>query len=60
MMLESVTSAITSVLGWVGTVIDALLTVEGHLNELQIQASFFSPLLIIIYLKKPANILYVT
>lgn len=33
-MLEAVTSAITTVLGWVGTVVDALLTTNGELNAL--------------------------
>lgn len=33
-MLEAVTSGITTVIGWVGTVIDALLTTEGQLAEL--------------------------
>lgn len=33
-MMEAVTTAITSVLGWIGTVIDALLTTEGQLAEL--------------------------
>lgn len=33
-MLELVTSAITSVLGWVGTVITALVTTEGQLHDL--------------------------
>ena len=33
-MLEAVTSAITTVLGWVGTVIDSLLATEGDLNAL--------------------------
>lgn len=33
-MMEAVTSAITSVLGWVGTVIDALLTTDGDLAAL--------------------------
>lgn len=33
-MLEAVTSGITTVIGWVGTVIDALLTTEGQLVEL--------------------------
>lgn len=33
-MLEAVSSAITTVIGWVGTVIDALLTTEGQLAEL--------------------------
>lgn len=33
-MLEAVTSGITTVIGWVGTVIDSLLTTEGQLAEL--------------------------
>lgn len=33
-MLEAVTSAITTVLGWVGTVLDSLLTTEGELSTL--------------------------
>ena len=33
-MLEAVSSGITTVIGWVGTVIDALLTTEGQLAEL--------------------------
>lgn len=33
-MLEAVTSGITTVIGWVGTVIDALLTTEGELAAL--------------------------
>lgn len=33
-MLEAVTSAITTVLGWVGTVLDSLLTTEGELATL--------------------------
>lgn len=33
-MMELVTSAITNVLGWVGTVISALVTEAGQLNEL--------------------------
>lgn len=33
-MLEAVTSGITSVIGWVGTVIDSLLTTDGQLAEL--------------------------
>lgn len=33
-MLSAVTSAITTVIGWVGTVIDALLTTDGQLGEL--------------------------
>lgn len=33
-MLEAVTSAITTVLGWVGTVVDSLLTADGDLNAL--------------------------
>jgi hypothetical protein len=33
-MLEAVTSSITTVLGWIGTVIDSLLTTDGDLNQL--------------------------
>lgn len=33
-MLDAVTSAITTILGWVGTVIDSLLTTNGDLNAL--------------------------
>ena len=33
-MLEAVTSGITTVIGWVGSVIDALLTTEGQLSAL--------------------------
>lgn len=33
-MLEAVSSAMTTVIGWVGVVIDALLTSEGQLAEL--------------------------
>lgn len=33
-MLEAVTSAITTVLSWCGTVIDSLLTTEGALYDL--------------------------
>lgn len=33
-MLEAVTSGISTVISWVGTVIDALLTTEGALAEL--------------------------
>lgn len=33
-MLEAITSGITTVIGWVGTVIDALITTEGELNAL--------------------------
>lgn len=33
-MLAAVTSGITTVIGWVGTVIDALLTETGELGEL--------------------------
>lgn len=33
-MLEAVTSGITTVIGWVGSVIDSLLTSEGQLAEL--------------------------
>ena len=33
-MLEAVTSALTSVIGWVGTVVTALVGAEGQLNAL--------------------------
>lgn len=33
-MIEAVTSAITTLLGWIGTVIDSLLTADGDLNAL--------------------------
>lgn len=33
-MLQAVTDAITTILGWVGTVIDSLLTTDGDLNAL--------------------------
>lgn len=33
-MLEAVTSGITTVIGWVGTVVDALVTTEGDLAAL--------------------------
>lgn len=33
-MLDAVTSAISTVLGWVGTVLDSLLTTEGELATL--------------------------
>lgn len=33
-MLESVTSGITTVIGWVGTVVDSLVTTEGDLAAL--------------------------
>lgn len=33
-MLEAVTSGITTVIGWVGTVIDALLSTDGTLSAL--------------------------
>lgn len=33
-MIEAVTSAITSVIGWTGTVVDSLLTTDGQLAEL--------------------------
>lgn len=33
-MLEAISSGITTVIGWVGTVIDALVTTEGELNAL--------------------------
>lgn len=33
-MLEAVTSGITTVIGWVGTVVDSLVTTEGDLATL--------------------------
>lgn len=33
-MLQAVTSGITTVVGWIGTVIDAMLTETGELAEL--------------------------
>ena len=33
-MMEAVTTALTTVIGWVGTVVDALVTTNGQLNEL--------------------------
>lgn len=33
-MLEAVTSGITTVIGWIGTVLDALVGTEGALNDL--------------------------
>lgn len=33
-MLEAVTSGITTVIGWVGTVISSLLTTDGDLSAL--------------------------
>ncbi len=33
-MLEAVTSGITTVIGWVGTVVDALVTTDGQLSTL--------------------------
>lgn len=33
-MLEAVTSGITTVIGWVGAVMDSLLTTEGELSAL--------------------------
>lgn len=33
-MMTAVTSAITSVLGWIGTVVDSLLNTDGDLNAL--------------------------
>lgn len=33
-MLEAVTSGITTVIGWVGTVINSITGAEGELNEL--------------------------
>lgn len=33
-MIEAVTEALTTVIGWVGTVVTALVGTEGQLNEL--------------------------
>lgn len=33
-MLEAVTSGLTTVIGWIGTVIDAIITTDGQLAEL--------------------------
>lgn len=33
-MIEAVTTALTTVIGWVGTVVTALVGSEGQLNEL--------------------------
>ena len=33
-MLEAVTTALTTVIGWVGTVVTALVTPEGQLTDL--------------------------
>lgn len=33
-MLEQVTSGITTVIGWIGTVVDAIVGTEGVLSEL--------------------------
>lgn len=33
-MMEAVTTALTTVIGWVGTVVNALVTESGQLNEL--------------------------
>lgn len=33
-MISAVTDAITTLLGWIGTVIDSLLTTDGDLNAL--------------------------
>lgn len=33
-MLEAVTSGITTVIGWVGTVVDSIITTEGDLAAL--------------------------
>lgn len=33
-MLEAVTSGITTVIGWVGTVVTSIVGAEGQLNEL--------------------------
>lgn len=33
-MLEAVTSGLTTVIGWIGTVVTALTGAEGQLNEL--------------------------
>lgn len=34
MMVEAVTTGITTVIGWVGTVIDSIITTEGAMNAL--------------------------
>lgn len=33
-MMSAITTAMTDVIGWVGTVIDALLTTDGQMAEL--------------------------
>lgn len=33
-MLESITSALTSVIGWIGTTVDAFVTTDGALQPL--------------------------
>lgn len=33
-MLEAVTSGITTVIGWIGSVVSALVTTDGQLNAL--------------------------
>lgn len=33
-MIEAVTTALTTVIGWVGTVITSIVGTEGQLNEL--------------------------
>ena len=33
-MLEAVTSGLSTVIGWVGTVVDALVTTDGQLSAL--------------------------
>lgn len=33
-MIEAVTTALTTVIGWVGTVISSIVGAEGQLNEL--------------------------
>lgn len=33
-MVEAVTSGITTVIGWIGTVIDSIITTEGDMNAL--------------------------
>lgn len=33
-MLESITTGITTVIGWIGSVLDALIGTEGELNAL--------------------------
>lgn len=33
-MLEAVTTGITTVIGWIGTVVDAMVTTEGDLGAL--------------------------